>query len=182
MSKESDIGKSQKICGRFESKIRRNNKNILLFSFVRKGSKHRNHPENPNTSEVDEQNSANGSMAFGTSNITSTRQPAMTSRRPVKVNLVPHASSRRHLEKLCCRIGYRAAKRKFFCMIDAYYSAKYRNMEHYAKQKFQSRKPSRATRRFMHHLDKYCIKHQLKGVFYKCCLDGIYTAREKGGD
>ena len=181
MSKESDVGKSRKICGRFDSKIRRDNKNILLFSFVCKGSKHHKHPEKPNTSEVDEQNSANGSMSFATSNFTSTRQPPMTSLRPVKVNLVPQVNSRRHMEKRCCRIGYRAAKRKFFCMIDAYYSAKYRNMEHYAKQKFQSRKPSRATRRFMHHLDKYCIKHQLKGVFYKCCLDGIYTAREKGG-
>jgi len=149
---------------------------------VRKGSKHRKHPENPNTSEVDEQESVNGSMALGTaSNFTSTRQPPVTSRRPDKVNPVPQAVSRRHMEKRCCRIGYRAAKRKFFCMIDAFYSAKYRNMEHFAKQKFQSRKPSRATRRFMHHLDKYCIKHQLKGVFYKCCMDGIYTAREKGG-
>lgn len=154
---------------------------LCELSDARRGSKQRKHPEKPNTSEVDEQNSANGSVAFGTRNFTSTRQPPMTPRRPDKVNLVPQAFSRRHMEKRCCRIGYRAAKRKFFCMVDAHYSAKYRNMEHFQKQKFQSRKPSRATRRFMHHLDKYCIKHQLKGVFYKCCMDGIYTAREKGG-
>lgn len=148
---------------------------------MRKGSKHRKHPEKATTSEVDEQNSANGSVALRTSTITATKQPSAATRRPAKENFVPQVLSRRHIEKRCCRIGYRAAKRKLYCMVDSYYSAKYTNMEHYAKQKFHMRKPSRATRRFMHHLDRYCIKPQLKGVFYKCCLDGIFTAREKGG-
>ncbi|KAJ7374121.1 hypothetical protein OS493_009458 [Desmophyllum pertusum] len=154
---------------------------LCELSHAKKGSKHHKHPEKPNSSEVDEQNSANGSVAFGTSNVASTEQPLTTSHRPVKVNLVPQTLSRRHIEKRCCRIGYRAAKRKLFCRIDGYYTAKYTNMEHFARQKFQQRKPSRATRRFMHHLERYCIKHQLKSVFFKCCLDGRYTAREKGG-
>ncbi|KAL9980576.1 hypothetical protein ACROYT_G009181 [Oculina patagonica] len=160
---------------------------VLIFiclcelSDARRGSKHRKHPEKQTPSEVDEQNSANGSVAFGTKNITATKQPSTASRRVVKDNLAPQTLSRRHIEKRCCRIGYKAAKRRLYCMVDSYYSAKYTNMEHYAKQRFQSRKPSRATRRFMHHLDRFCIKPQLKGVFYKCCLDGILTAREKGG-
>ena len=146
-----------------------------MFSFVRKGSKHRKHPEKSTSSEVDEQNFANGSVKVGNSSVTTTKPTP----RPVKDNLAQQPN-RRHIEKRCCRIGYRAAKRKLYCMVDSYYSAKYTNMEHYARQKFQMRKPSRATRRFMHHLDRYCIKPQLKGVFYKCCLDGILTAREKG--
>ena len=144
-----------------------------------KGAKHRKNPEKLNSSELDEQNSVNGSVSIGAGTVNATSQPSMIPRR-VKIDLVPQMSHKRHIEKRCCRIGYRAAKRKLFCLADRMYSAKYRNMEHYARQKFQFRgKTSRGMQRLMIHFERFCIKPQLKGVFYKCCLDGISTARAK---
>ncbi|PFX31111.1 hypothetical protein AWC38_SpisGene4058 [Stylophora pistillata] len=143
------------------------------MSYARKGSKHRKHPEKSNSSEMDQRNSANGSVAFGSQGETTTMRTSVPSKAPIKVRVVSKTSRRKHMIKRCCRIGYRAAKRGLYCMVDRYYSAKYRNMEHYARQRFQGRKPSRATKRFMHHLDRYCIKLQLKSVFYKCCDDGM---------
>jgi len=158
---------------------------VLIFiclselSQAKRGSKHRKNPEKSNSSVLDEDNSANGSSAFGAGKVNATSRPSTTAR-PIKINLVPQISHRRHLEKRCCRIGYRAAKRKLYCMVDRTYSAKYRNMEHYARQRFQVQgKVSRGMQRLMHQFERYCIKPQLKGVFYKCCLDGIFTAREK---
>lgn len=154
---------------------------LCELSYARKGSKHRKHPEKWNSSEMDQRNSANGSIAFGSQGETTTMRPSVSSKPPVKVKVVSKTSSRKHMIKRCCRIGYRAANRGLYCSIDRYYSAKYRNMEHYARQRFQWRKPSRATKRFMHHLNRYCIKLQLKSVFYKCCDDGMQTKREKAG-
>lgn len=130
---------------------------------------------------MDKQNSANGSVAFGTRKETTKARPSTTSRPPVKVKLVPHRSNRKHMAKRCCRIGYKAAYKKLFCMVDRYYSQEYPNKVHYARQRFQGRKPSRHMTRFMDNLEFYCIKPQLKSVFYKCCMDGILTAREKAG-
>lgn len=143
------------------------------------GSKHRKNPEKSNSSELERQKPANGSMTLGAGEANVTSHPATTAR-PVKISVVSHMSQRRHQEKRCCRIGYRAAKRKLFCNVDRMYSAKYRNMEHYARQRFQYQgTPSRGMQRLIHQFERFCIKPQLKGVFYKCCFDGLFTAGEK---
>lgn len=144
------------------------------------GAKHHKNLEKLNSSVLDQQNLANGSMALGTGKGNVTGQLATTPR-PEKISAASHTSHRRHLEKRCCRVGYRAAKRGLFCMAGHSFSSKYRNMEHYAKQKFQMiGTPSRGMQRLMLHFDRFCVKPQLKGVFYKCCLDGFITAQYKG--
>lgn len=158
-------------------------KNKSLFFCLCVGGKHRKNPEKSNTSKLDVQNAVNGSIAIGAEHVNSTVSPSTGPRRPQKVksNVLRKMSHRRHMEKRCCRIGYRAAERRLFCRVDRQYSSKYRNMIHYARQRFQyTGKPSRGMQRLIQQFERHCLKPQLKGVFYKCCLDGIYSVLPKG--
>lgn len=141
---------------------------------ARRGSKHRKNSERLNASELERNSGSNRSTTAESANSVN-RQDVPEKRRPVKYSLIPQRSPRKRLEKRCCDVGYAAARRKLFCLIDRRYSAKYRNMEHYGRQPFQvNGTPSRKMKRLMHRIERFCIKPQLKAVFFKCCLDGIY--------
>ncbi|XP_068690171.1 uncharacterized protein [Montipora foliosa] len=155
---------------------------IITVASSVKGSKHRKNPEGINTSELDQDVGFNRSMTPEEQDANLAKRRLTPEKRPMKISLVPQRSSRKHMKKRCCEVGYQAAKRKLFCMVDRNYSVKYRNMEHYGRQRFQYRgTPSRKMRRLMHRLERLCIKTQLKRVFYKCCLDGIYGASKRSG-
>lgn len=154
---------------------------IVLFciclwqpNVARRGSKHRKNAERLNASVLERNSGSNRSTTTESANSVN-RQDVPEKRRPVKLSLIPQRSPRKRLEKRCCDVGYAAARRKLFCLIDRRYNAKYRNMEHYGRQPFQvNGTPSRKMKRLMHRIERFCIKPQLKAVFFKCCLDGIY--------
>lgn len=74
-----------------------------------------------------------------------------------------------HSERKCCKLGQRASRKGYFCNLDLFYSSRFTNMEHNMKMKFQVRPVSPRARKFVHHIDRWCVKTGLKRFFYKCC-------------
>ncbi|KXJ14790.1 hypothetical protein AC249_AIPGENE24485 [Exaiptasia diaphana] len=72
-------------------------------------------------------------------------------------------------ERRCCKLGERAYITGWRCKIDKRFAFQYMNMVHRRKMKFEIRKPSKRTIRFVRRIEKQCVKKHLKTWFSKCC-------------